>query len=120
MTTQLSFTKIENNLLPRFRNMIGSAESTEDVKKFYVYIMQDLFHQVFDGSIKVSFEDIMLAPDKTPPYLLTDNLQSQKDFASTWNISDLSHVVTRFSEAAVNRFKHLEKNPGKTETKIRM
>ncbi len=119
MTTQHSFTKVENNLLPRFRKMIGSAESTEDVKKFYVYIMQDLFHQVFSGNITLNFEDIMLAPDSSPPYLVAEHLLSQEKFNDTWNTSDLSHVVARFTETAINRFKHLEKNPGKTESKIR-
>ena len=38
MTKQISFTKIENDLLPKFRKAIGAAESTEDVKKFFIYI----------------------------------------------------------------------------------
>ena len=120
MTTQFSFSKIENKLLPGFRNRIGTAESIEDVKKFYVYTMQDLFRQVFSGNLNLEYGDISLQPGHNQPFALIEGVKERADFAAIWKNSDLSHVVTRFSETAIHRYKHLEKNPAKTEAKIRM
>ncbi|MCB2183959.1 MAG: hypothetical protein KQH63_18185 [Desulfobulbaceae bacterium] len=120
MSKQLSFTKIENELLPEFRKKIGTAESTEDVKKFYVYTMQNLFRQAFSGKIDLEYNDIELTPDNDPPFFMTEKFKDEADFSSTWNASDLPHVISRFTESAVNRYRHLEKKPEKTEAKIRM
>ena len=120
MTTQFSFSKIENELLPRFRKRLGDAESTEDVKKFYVYTMQDLFRQVFSGNLNLEYGDIFLQPNQDKPFALLERVKERADFVAIWKNSDLSHVVTRFSETAIHRYRHLEKNPAKTEAKIRM
>ncbi|MFH1216277.1 MAG: hypothetical protein V1706_07230 [Pseudomonadota bacterium] len=120
MTTQLSFTKIENELLPEFRRKIGTAESTADVKKFFVYTMQELIRQVFSGSIEVGYEDVALLPNQVPPYSISSSVQDHENFSAIWTSSDLPHVISRFTESALNRHRHLEKNPEKTEAKIRM
>ncbi len=120
MTTKFSFSKIENGLLPWFRKKIGNAESTEDVKKFYVYTMQELFHQVFSGNLNLDYDDISLQPNQDQSFVLDKRIKERADFAATWKNSDLSHVIIRFTETAINRYKHLEKNPAKTEAKIRM
>lgn len=120
MTKQQSFTKIENELLPEFRKRIGTAESTEDVKKFYIYTMQDLFNQVFSGKIDLEYEDVVLLPDQAPLLSFNERIQGMEDFTSVWNSSDLPHIVSRFTNAALKNLKHLEKNPAKTELKIRM
>ncbi len=120
MTKQHSFTKIENELLPEFRRKIGAAESTEDVKKFYVYTMQHLFNRVFAGKIDLEYEDVVLLPDQSPSFSINDRIQGMEDFTTVWNSSDLPHVVSRFTETTLKNLKHLEKNPAKTELKIRM
>ena len=120
MTTQFSFSKIENELLPGFRKRLGAAESTEDVKKFYVYTMQDLFRQAFSGNLNLEYGDISLQPNQDQPFALNERIKEQADFVAIWKNSDLSHVITRFTETAIHRYKHLEKNPAKTEAKIRM
>ncbi len=120
MTKQLSFTKIENELLPKFRKTIGSAESTEDVKKFYVYTIQELLNKVFAGTIKFDYNDISLTPDDNPSFSLNKQLYDMENFTTVWYASDLPHVVARFTESCVNHYHHLEKNRAKTESKIRM
>ena len=119
MTTQFSFSKIENELLPGFRRRIGAAESSEDVKKFYVYTMQDLFRQVFSDNLNLEYGDVSLQPTQDQPFVLSKRIKARADFVVTWKNSDLSHVMTRFSETAIHRYRHLEKNPAKTEAKIR-
>jgi len=123
MTVQHSFSKIEKELLPAFRQQIGSAESTEDVKKFFIHTIQDLVIKATGGELQPRYEDIKLnhlAEAGAGCFELGDTLTANPHFSSIWGGSDLQHIVGRFAEAASNRYKHLEKNPEKTEIKIRM
>jgi hypothetical protein len=63
-----SFSRVENELLPKFRKMTNEAESTEDVKKFFVYCMQELFAQTFGGQLELRFDDIELLLDERQPF----------------------------------------------------
>lgn len=119
MRKQLSFTKHEHKILPNFRQMISKAESTEDVKKFFVYTAIELFESIFEGKIEIEYEDIKLIPDQSPYYKLSERLVSTIDFASVWDNSDLSRIIDRLAESAMGRFKHLKKRPEKTEAKIK-
>lgn len=124
MTVQHSFSKIEKELLPAFRNQIGAAESTEDVRKFFVHTILELFSRATEGEITQEFEDIKLNynPDSEDcgMYILSDAIKNQEAFKNIWEASDLQHIIDRFAQAACNRYKHLEKKPEKTESKIRM
>ena len=120
MTRQISFTKFENLSLHDFRKKLSHAESTEDVKKFYVYTMQDLFNRVFSGKIDLEYGDVVLHPDQVPSFSFNERIQGMEDFTSVWNSSDLPHIISRFTDSALKNLKHLEKNPAKTESKIRM
>jgi len=119
MTIQQSFSKIEHELQPRFRELISGAESTEDVKKFFVYTIQELFSRVFDGKLEVGFEDIRLQPEREPPFVLSDQILSREELSSLQHSSDLPQVMTRFAQMAIHRYRHLQKNPAKTEAKIK-
>ncbi len=120
MVKQISFTKYENKVLPGFRHKINKAESTEDVKKFFFYTARELFEDIFEMKNKVDFEDIVFMPNRTPHYKISRRLNSSNDFRSIWKNSDLSRVISNLAESAMHRYKHLEKHPEKTETKIRM
>jgi hypothetical protein len=120
MTRMQSFSKKENELLPKFRKMINESESTEDVKKFFVYSMQDLFTQVFAGAIELRYEDISLLPEEVPSFAISARIRSREDFTEVWKASDLSQIVARFAGLAAGHYKRIAKNPPKTEAKIRM
>lgn len=121
MTTQLSFNKDENELLPDFRNKIGRAESTEDVKKIFAHTMGALMSRVFSGNLTVEADDISLAPEAaTRPFTLSARLGGHSEFTELWGKSDLPHVIGRLAQTAQNRSRHLEKHPEKTNSKIRM
>ena len=119
MTEQESFTKHEHTILPNFRENINRSESTEDVKKFFIYSIQELFKHVFEGRINFEYEDIALTPESDSSYRLSERILNSKDFSSVWKNSDLSRVISRLAESALHRYKHLKKNPGKTDSKIR-
>lgn len=123
MTVQHSFSKIEKELLPAFRQHIGTAESTEDVKKFFVHTVLDLLDRATDGELKPMYEDVRLnhtEENEARQFAFSDSLTGNPLFTSIWSTSDLQHIVSRFASSACNRYTHLEKNPEKTELKIRM
>jgi glycyl-tRNA synthetase beta subunit len=119
MAKKHSFTKYENELLPAFRQKLNLAESTEDVKKFFTYTMQDLFKRIFEQDIDLVYEDITLTPDMEHPVTISDRIRSLDSFQDLQDNSDLPHVIDRMARAALNRHKHLGRNPEKTEAKIR-
>ena len=119
MARQVSFTKYENEALHSYRQKLNSAESTEDVKKFFFYTTQSLFENVFDGKLSVEPEDVILIPESKPHFRFADRISSAELFTETWVQSDLSRVLGRFAESAASRMKHLEKHPEKTDRKIR-
>lgn len=119
MTTRVSYTKYENRLLPSFREKLNMAESTEDVRKFFIYTIKDLFDAVFEKSLKLKEEDISFDPEREPSYSFGQGLTAHREFPSVWVESDLPRVVNRLADSAVRRYRHLEKNPGKTTSKIR-
>lgn len=118
MTKQTSFTKQERKILPEFRQKINSSESTEDVKKFFSYTAISLFKDILPEEVGVEYDDISLAPGIKPPYKVSSRLLEVPEFSSVWQNSDLSNVLDRFAEAALNRYRRLEKNPEKTDSKI--
>lgn len=119
MAKQISFTKYENKALHSYRQKLNSAESSEDVKKFFFYTTQSLFKNVFDGKLGIEPGDITLVPEAKPYFRFTDRILSTALFTETWRQSDLSRVLGRFAESAAGRMKHLEKHPEKTDQKIR-
>ncbi len=118
MARQLSFSKYEQELRPELRQNLNIAESTEDVKKFFVYTIQKLFDRVLEGKDPFHYEDIQLMPLEQSGFIISDNILEDPEFAAVWQNSDLSNIVKRIADAASNRHKHLQKNPAKTESKI--
>jgi hypothetical protein len=118
MERQLSFSKYEQELRPELRQNLNIAESTEDVKKFFVYTIQKLFGRVLEGKDPFHYEDIRLMPLEQSGFIISDKVLGDPEFAAVWQNSDLSNIVKRIADAASNRHKHLLKNPAKTESKI--
>jgi hypothetical protein len=120
MTKQLSFSAYERRVLPRFREKMNKAESTEDVQKAFVQTVEALLNNVLEGRVRVHSEDLLLLPHTEPHYRVSEGLRADELLKSYWNESDLPRVINRFAESAIGRHKHLEKHPEKTELKIRM
>lgn len=121
MTKVASFTKLENTLIPRFRESMSKAESTADVQKFFVYTMLDLLNNVLaddPGRIEIAYEDVSLAPNETPSYALSPRLAAHPPLTALLAESDLPAILSRFADVAVKRYQYLAKKPEKTEAKI--
>jgi hypothetical protein len=120
MTRQLSFSKYENQAMPSFRDKTNMAESTEDVKKFFRYTTQELFANIFEGKLDINQNDIEFTAAEEPYFTISERLMALEDFTSAWNCSDLPRITGRLAKTAMNRYRHLEKHPEKTNSKIRM
>jgi len=100
------------------RENIGLAESTEDVKKFFVYAVKELLERVLEGQVSLGYEDIALAPDGEDGFTISPSLRRDKHFGKAWKDSDLPHILRRMAEVSLKRYVHLKKNPDKTEAKM--
>lgn len=119
MEKQKTFTRIEQDVRHNYRNNLNLAESTEDVKKFFAYAIQDLIDRGLDGRVKVDFADISLAPQAPEGFTCSAALRENPEFRQSWGHSDLPSIIGRFAESASHRIKHLEdKHPDKTEAKM--
>lgn len=119
MTKQFSFSGWEHKALPHYKERLNKAESREDVKNAFVQKVQDLLTDVLDGTLRMEPEDIELAPNSDILYRISGRLRTHESLQSWWAESDLPHVIRRLAYSAARRYKHLEKNPGKTQLKIR-
>ncbi len=120
MSNQISYSKIEHELLPSYRDRLNKAESIEDAKKFFNYTVMELFESIFGQSLNLEYDDIQLRPDKKPYYQLSSKITSNQEFVQTRDNSDLPYILERLANSAVKRYNHLKKHPEKTESKIRM
>ena len=118
MTRKTSFTRLENDVLPTFRESMARAESTADVRKFFVYTLLELCNGAVAGRQELAYEDFALTPGVAPGYALSARLREHPVMAELLRDSDLAAIVERFAQAAGNRFKRLEKHPARTEAKI--
>jgi len=118
MTRRSSFTRIENDVLPKFRDSMAQAESTADVRKFFVYTMLEILNGALNGGIDLVYEDVALAPGTPPGYVLSPRLRDHPVFEALCRSSDLPAIMERFAATAGNRFKRLEKNPDRSEGKV--
>ncbi len=79
MTKQISFSKYEQKVLPNFRQKINEAESTEDVKKFFIYTVKELLESILPEKFGFEYEDVALMPGSEPYYVLSKRLLSDSD-----------------------------------------
>ncbi len=120
MAKQLSYTKYENEILPEFRQKLNMAESTEDVKKFFIQTIRVLLEKILEKKATISDEDISLMVDAEPHFKISRQFRSSEEFKSLWKDSDLSNVLNRLAKPAIKRHKRLDRHLEKTSSKIRM
>lgn len=120
MSRKMSFTKYQSRILPEFRNQCNLAESTEDLKKVFRQSSCKLMRHVFCDEVVIDSDDITLIPGSAPFFRLNERLMTIQNFSDAWQDSDLSSLLGNLAKSAVNRYRHLEKHPEKTRSKIRM
>jgi hypothetical protein len=118
MSQMLSLTKYEHQVLPKLRDQLNHSESVEDVKKFFVSIVQEFISLATDGKVTADYVDITLMPEESPFYSVGTHLTESAEIKSLEN-SDFNVILGRFAEQATHRYMHLMKNNSKTNLKIK-
>lgn len=119
MGKHISYSHVENEIRAHFRNNLNQAESSEDVKKFFVYAVQELLGKAFEGKIIVDFGDIELTEgDEEQAFIIHKRLLHDIVFMDAWYNSDLPTIVQRLARTAIKHVKHFGKMPDKTEAKM--
>ena len=78
-----------------------------------------LFSEIFADKIRLEETDIKLTPGKSAGYQLSKRIRGQREFTDIWDSSDLSDLLNRMAEVACKRYRHLEKHPERTLSKMR-
>lgn len=118
MSKQISFTKHEQEYIGKFRERMDRAESTEDVKKFFALTMQELLTEILEDDKAVAYEDVTLAPVAEQGYALKAALAKREGFDELWDTSDLPRIIGGFAKNAMNRYRRLQQDRERTESKI--
>ena len=118
MTTNISLSKYEKQVLPKFRDKLNQSESEEDVKKFFVETVERFLSLATDVTVRTHNEDIRLVPEQSPYYYISAELLNL-DAMRPLQQSDLTSVLKRIAEPAAHRYQHLAKHPEKTKAKIK-
>ena len=117
MTQRISYTKIENELWPEFRDRLNKSESTEDVKKFFAYTATELLEKVLEPrGVRPDLEDVRLDPEGDTSYILSSRLSSQEEVSAIFAESDLQDILHRLARSAVKRYRQLTRNAGKSRS----
>ncbi|MBU4276636.1 MAG: hypothetical protein KKC30_07860 [Proteobacteria bacterium] len=114
----VSFTQVEKDLIPNLRKGLNEAESTEDVKKVFDKASRALLQLTCGPELFIEQEELLLTGENEPYYQISPTLLAQKPFAEIWDNSDLPRILGKFASLASNRYRHLLKNPDKTEAKM--
>jgi len=118
MTKQMSFTRMEQAVLPGFRDRMDKAESLEDVRKTFSETVSTLISDALGVPLAVRLEDVTLAQQVPNGFILSAELLATPGFGEAWKNSDLRRILSDMAKSAANRFNHLEKHPEKTEAKM--
>ncbi len=118
MTRQISYTRLEQALLPGFRERMDRAESTEEVGKFFSEVASTFLSDALGEPGAVRHDMVKLAPGESNGYVLSDDIRALPGFLEAWDGSDMPRILSQLAGKAVNRFVHLDKNPEKTEAKM--
>ncbi|MES9994935.1 hypothetical protein [Desulfovibrio aminophilus] len=118
MSRMLSYTKIENRLSQDYRQRVNTAESAEDVRKAFAWLLRDLLGGILETEVGLEEGDVRLAPETPDGFELGPAIMENPDFSGLWEGSDLGAILRRQAALAVNRLKHLSKHPERTEAKL--
>lgn len=119
MTDQQSFTRIEHELLPEFRDHMSHAESDQDVRKFFVRTVQELLRRATDGAVDPHYEDIELHPGASPQWALNGPLANDARLERLLADSDLDDILERFARTAAHHVRHERRHPDRPDVGFR-
>jgi hypothetical protein len=118
VTTVKSHTRYEQQVRREFRSKLSTAESSEDVRKFFVNSFRELMKLVFGGTLETRNDDAALDDVADSGFRISSRLMRDRRFREEWDASDLPAIVGRLGETAGKRIVRFGKNLDKTESKM--
>lgn len=118
MESKSSFTKIENELTPGFRNRIKGAEGVADVQQIFAVFVRDFLSRLSGTAVVLDEGDVRVDPKAADGYTLGPGIAQNKDFAKFLEHTDLKDILRRQAQDAANKIKHLGKHSERDETKL--
>lgn len=115
---KVSFTKVEKEFWPKFREEISHARNTVEVSGIFSITVAEFLNEVLDEK-EIVGDYIEFLPDNPCHYQFDKKLLNNKKFRETFEDSDLGNIIDRFVHAANSRYIHLSKLPEKTNSKIK-
>ena len=119
MTRRVSFTSVERELIPEFREKINHAEGVIDLENFFSHTVLKLLHKAMDGGFPLMPDDIQFAPENKTGYKISIRLQKDKLYQDLRENSDLEQIIYKFASAVAKRYVRFRKHPEKTPSNIR-
>lgn len=118
MNKNISYSHVENEIHALFRNFLNQAKSSEDVRNYFVYAVQELIDKALGGKTFVDFGDIELAGGQEQAYIVHKRLLHDHTFMDAWYNTDLPLTIKRLAMTAVKHRKHFAQIPAKTEAEM--
>jgi hypothetical protein len=119
MEKMISFTHVEKEILPEFRERVNIAESIHDLKNHFSRSMGGMIQRIVGDSVRVTAADITFSPQESDLFTIHPQLLKQIQIHQLLENSDLSQVLNRFAVSLNRRYLHLMKHTDKTRRKIR-
>ncbi len=119
MTKKVSFTALEKEVTPEFREKINHAEGVIDLENFYSRIMVKLLETALEGAVKLVPDDIQLDPNSELGFQLSHRLREHPAYMERAGNSDLETILHRFACAVKSRYRHFRKHPERPISKAR-
>lgn len=119
MTKKVSFTALEKEITPEFREKINHAEGVIDLENFYSRTMVKLLDVALEGAVKLMPDDVQLDPEAACGYELSNKLRNHPAFRERAANSDLETILERFASAVKSRYRHFRKHPERPISKVR-
>lgn len=118
MHDKASFTKIENELAPGFRQRVNSAEGIADLQQAFTTFLQDILGRVSGAEVALEPGDARIAPEAEDGYLLGPGISGNEAYVKLLEHSDLRDILRRQVEHAANKMKRLSRHTTRDETKL--
>jgi len=119
MSKQLSFTALENTFRHELRGKLEQCEDTFDMEQQFALVIAEFLRQALGERMDIVPEDVRLAPDGPPYYVLSPRLLEAPEFLETFDNSDLPNILERFAEKTRKDHVHLHRKDAQSEQKIR-
>ncbi len=119
MEKMVSFTQVEREIQPEFREHLNLAESIKDLERHFSHSMVTLLQRIVGDSLQLLDSDVVFAPEAVSNFRFHPRLLDHLQARGLLDHSDLPQVLQRFAASTNRRYQHLKKHPNRTRLKIR-